>query len=36
MTAEEDGHSIQVMIDRYRKLVTKEAAERFWAIRPVA
>ena len=36
MTAEEDGHSIQVMIDRYRKLVTKEAAERFWAIRPGA
>lgn len=36
MTAEEDGHTVQVMIDRYRKLVTKEAAERFWAIRPGA
>jgi integrase len=33
-TAEEDGHSVQVMVDIYRKLVTKEAAERFWAIRP--
>lgn len=36
ITAEEGGHSVQVMIDVYRKLVTKEAAERFWAIRPVA
>jgi integrase len=34
ITAEEDGHSVQVMVDRYLKLVTKEAAERFWAIRP--
>jgi integrase len=36
ITAEEDGHSVQVMVDRYLKLVTKEAAERFWAIRPKA
>jgi integrase len=36
MTAEEDGHTVQVMIDRYRKLVTREDAERFWAIRPKA
>jgi hypothetical protein len=34
ITAEEGGHSVQVMIDVYRKLVTKEAAERFWAIVP--
>jgi integrase len=34
ITAEEDGHSVQVMVDSYRKLVTKEAAEKFWAIRP--
>ena len=33
-TAEEDGHSVHVMVDSYRKLVTKEAAEKFWAIRP--
>jgi integrase len=33
-TSEEDGHTVQVMVDRYLKLVTKEAAERFWAIRP--
>lgn len=33
-TAEEDGHSVQVMVDSYRKLVTKEAAEKFWAIVP--
>ena len=33
ITAEEGGHSVQVMVD-YRKLVTKEAAEKFWAIRP--
>jgi integrase len=34
ITSEEDGHSVQVMIDCYRKLVTKEAADRFWSIRP--
>jgi integrase len=35
ITAKEAGHSVQVMFDRYQKIVTKEAAERFWAIRPV-
>jgi hypothetical protein len=25
---------VQVMFDKYQKIVTKEAAERFWAIVP--
>jgi integrase len=34
ITAKEAGHSVQVMFDKYQKIVTKDAAERFWAIRP--
>jgi integrase len=34
ITAKEAGHSVQVMLDKYQKIVTKDAAERFWAIRP--
>jgi integrase len=34
ITAKEAGHSVQVMFDKYQKIVTKEAAERFWAIVP--
>jgi integrase len=33
-TAKEAGHSVQVMFDRYQKVVTKADAELFWAIRP--
>jgi integrase len=34
ITAKEAGHSVQVMFDRYQKIVSKLDAERFWAIRP--
>jgi integrase len=34
ITAKEAGHSVQVMFDKYQKIVTKDAAGRFWAIRP--
>jgi integrase len=34
ITAKEAGHSAAVMFDRYQKIVTKAAAEQFWAIRP--
>ena len=34
ITAKEAGHSVQVMFDRYQKIVSKVDAERFWAIRP--
>ncbi len=33
-TAKEAGHSVQEMLDKYQKIVTRADAERFWAIRP--
>jgi integrase len=33
-TSQEAGHSIGIMFAKYQKKITKEAAERFWAIRP--
>ena len=34
-TAKEAGHSVQVMFDRYQKIVSRADAAKFWAIRPV-
>jgi hypothetical protein len=34
ITAKQAGHSVNVMFDRYQKIVTKQAAELFWQIRP--
>jgi integrase len=34
LTAKEAGHSVQVMFDRYSKVVTKDGAIQFWVIRP--
>ena len=34
ITAKEAGNSVQVMFDKYQKIVKKEAAEQFWAIVP--
>lgn len=33
-TAKEAGHSVNVMFDRYQKIVTREAAAKYWAISP--
>lgn len=34
-TAEQAGHSESVLFRHYRELVTKQEAERFWALRPL-
>lgn len=33
-TSQEAGHSVGVMFAKYQKKITKEAADKFWAIRP--
>jgi hypothetical protein len=33
-TSQKAGHSIGIMFAKYQKKITKEAARRFWAIRP--
>jgi len=34
LTAKEAGHSVAIMLDRYQKVVSRGAAEKFWGIRP--
>jgi integrase len=35
-TAKEAGHSIGIMFNKYQKVVTKDAATKYWAIRPAS
>jgi integrase len=35
LTAKEAGHSVQIMFDKYQRVVTREAAGKFWDIRPL-
>jgi len=34
ITSQEAGHSVGIMFAKYQKKITKEAANKFWAIRP--